>query len=1110
VKRRILGVVVAVAVLAVGCGPSETSAPRTRNAAGDSANLINGNFVAGGGGWSVFGSGVAVGAGCNSSGGDPSLGAWKKNALAFGYRRSTVSQSVLIPKPSTVVLKINGSVRDDQRDATFLVDLKSAAQGVSTGLQTGAELVNAQTFTLSVATSNPNESVTVSVTGSSSKYWAGCYGPMISNANISVTPNVSPIVVVGPSTTLVDFSTTTTISTPSSSLPLTSTTAVPPSTVPAGAVPATTIPVTTIPATTTSTSRPSTTVAQANSSVSYAIPQCVVANNANCSGTYWPKEMFERNARNATGVNFSAAVLAGSNMGGVTLSNSDFHQADLQDVVTWNSSFVNGNFVDANLNGLNIGAEFEMSALLDFRSQPRFGSLANFAGSDFSYAQISGAQLQGANFSRAIFTGANLSNSNFFGANLDGADLRTADLAGIRSGYILGKPLLPRDWTLESGYLIGPGADLSIRDAREYIDEDRNLLAIGSNASQMPGATCPIIWERSSSPMFGQQRRGYGSLSMKSFTNRNLDGVNFTGLDLRGVSFRGAKLNGAVFSATNLDSADFSNSEMQRVALDYATLKNSNFASAQWKDISSGCTTSLPTSNGVLFPSGWKLDSTASLVVVKSLTSGPGKEEAVVRHGLILGRSANLTGANIIGLDLRRVDISRATLTNVRSASIGNYYVEAKYRALPSMEFPEGWGMVDGVLVGPDANLSYADLTNLDLRRYPSLVNASLEGAFSRGGLRAGVKLPRGWAVAGGRLVGPGADLSRVQFGESKLSGAVLDGADLSGSDLSRALLDGVRGRGVFTDRGTRLPVGWKIVNDTLFGPSANLDDVVADLRLNRNASTSFTGVDLRQASLKNIALSGVTGSPLLPPRWKVVDGYLIGPTAVVPYSQIRSIASVSQENLPAGYVKFADGIAGPNMSFSRFVPRELTNVDISGSSFVGSDLRAIRMTNVRGENLDIVDVKLPPAWRYVSKPNGGVLVGPSANLARLDLSFTNLTNIDLSNADLTGARGRFVTVNESTRLPRGWRVVSGTLFGPTADLSGANLSGLDLSDLELSGATLTDARGTNIRREPRSLPDRWTIINDNLVGPTTNLICSTRERGFSCNSRKVQRSGAG
>ena len=161
-NRRILGVVVVIAAVIVACGPSETSAPRARNTTTGSASLINGKFVAGGGGWQVAGS--PAGAGCKASGGAPSLGVWKKDALAFGYRKTTVSQGVVIPNPSTVVLTIAGAVRDDQRDAKFVVDLKSSTQVSSTGEQTGSALVLPQTFTLTVSTSSPNELVTVSAT----------------------------------------------------------------------------------------------------------------------------------------------------------------------------------------------------------------------------------------------------------------------------------------------------------------------------------------------------------------------------------------------------------------------------------------------------------------------------------------------------------------------------------------------------------------------------------------------------------------------------------------------------------------------------------------------------------------------------------------------------------------------------------------------------------------------------------------------------------------------------------------------------------------------------------------------------------------------------------
>jgi uncharacterized protein YjbI with pentapeptide repeats len=152
-------------------------------------------------------------------------------------------------------------------------------------------------------------------------------------------------------------------------------------------------------------------------------------------------------------------------------------------------------------------------------------------------------------------------------------------------------------------------------------------------------------------------------------------------------------------------------------------------------------------------------------------------------------------------------------------------------------------------------------------------------------------------------------------------------------------------------------------------------------------------------------------------------------------------------------------------------------------------------MNNVRGVNTSFSENRIPREWRYVITPNVSFLAGPTANLSGLDLSNSDLSDVDLRDADLSGAQGRFVTVNDRTRLPDSWKVIAGILFGPTANLSNANLSGLDLSGLDLSQATLDGARGTNIRKAPRELPDGWKVFEENLVGPTANLICASLKR---------------
>jgi uncharacterized protein YjbI with pentapeptide repeats len=124
-------------------------------------------------------------------------------------------------------------------------------------------------------------------------------------------------------------------------------------------------------------------------------------------------------------------------------------------------------------------------------SIPRLSQWANLAGADLSganlenvrlyFANLSGANLSGADLhsadlghgvdlSGADLSGADLSEAdlhlaNLEGADLSGADLSEANLSEVRSGGISGTPLvLPANWSLTGGYLIGPQADLSQAD----------------------------------------------------------------------------------------------------------------------------------------------------------------------------------------------------------------------------------------------------------------------------------------------------------------------------------------------------------------------------------------------------------------------------------------------------------------------------------------------------------------------------------------------------------------------------------------------------------------------------------------------------------------------
>ena len=151
---------------------------------------------------------------------------------------------------------------------------------------------------------------------------------------------------------------------------------------------------------------------------------------------------------------------------------------------------------------------------------------------------------------------------------------------------------------------------------------------------------------------------------------------------------------------------------------------------------------------------------------------------------------------------------------------------DLSYRDLSGME------LKDLDLTG--VNLKYANLGGANLCSV-LLKGANLDGAISGGVRGTPVSLPDGWRLNKGYLIGPnanliladlselylnGQDLSSAQLGESKLVGTRLNGAnltnaDLTNADLSGAILIGVISSGI---KGVpkALPEGWILVDGVL------------------------------------------------------------------------------------------------------------------------------------------------------------------------------------------------------------------------------------------------------------------------------------------------------
>lgn len=298
----------------------------------------------------------------------------------------------------------------------------------------------------------------------------------------------------------------------------------------------------------------------------------------------------------------------------------------------------------------------------------------NFTGADLHEATLTSADLDTANLtnadlSAADLSGAFLNDAVLTGADVDGTNLSGTSLDPITSGGLTGDPaLMPTGFTLDNGYLIGPGSILNGADLSglnlDHLDLDGDSLA-GANLDDASLAGVDVQ---------------NGSFANATLINANLAGANLAGVSVAGADFTGASLHqvssgGVTGQPLHLPANWFVVGPNGYLVgpgadLDQANLVEASMAGADLADANlTGAQLSLVNLKGADLQNAdlADVDATDTDLAGANLAGASLQHAAIDGAALQLASmsSANLTDATIEQSDLRGAILTGATLTGI-------------------------------------------------------------------------------------------------------------------------------------------------------------------------------------------------------------------------------------------------------------------------------------------------------------------------------------------------------------------------------------------------------------------------------------------------------------
>lgn len=554
-----------------------------------------------------------------------------------------------------------------------------------------------------------------------------------------------------------------------------------------------------------------------------------------------------------------------------------------------------------------------------------------------------------------------------------------------------------------------------------------------------------------------------------NWTDTDLSGHDLSNIYLAGSDFSGSTLNGADLSWTDLRGAAFSEADLTGANLSHANVTDSDFSDA----VLNGADLT-----GVDLRRAASLSGLVATELLACPQQLPNNWECVDLGAT--GLSLIGPGASLSGLDLSMADLSDFDLRGTQVAAL-----EGCPADLPNGWSCLDLGAAGLSLVGPGVDLAGLDLTGADFTSVTNLSDVDLGGSILAEATFADNVDLEDANFMGADLtdvtLGDNADLRGT-----RLSMATLAGVDLSNTQLSGTQgTDITSCPQVLPSSWSCLPLD--ATGNTLVGPGANmarLDLTGADLSSQTLTGASLqqsdlTGADLRNtelgsvdlddATLVNAVFDGADGQNTDFQDANAVGASFVGASLANADFQGADLqnADFSSADLDNAVLDDADlrGVIfdGADLGNADLQDTDLTGAHLSGAQLDNTDLDGSTLTGVTAIDLQGCPNNLPGAWDCVQDGTGSgtrVLVGPGADLGGIaldlsgvDLADSNLRGADLSSADLSAANLDNADLRD-------------------ADLGNADLTGADLTDADLTGAELTGATTTGATWDNTTCPD--------------------------------------